>query len=504
MVLARFQRLFKGREDAYGQWEQDNPQTVKRPITEEQWRKHLAGKGALLGIIPITETNDCYFGAIDVDDDTVDHASLAALIDLSGLPLVVCRSKSGGAHLYLFLKDPTPAKTIVQKLKSWAAALKLKNPPYPSGQSHPIEIFPKQTKISPDTLGNWINLPYYGNGVTNRYAVTAEGQKLPLDTFLEYAESRSISSTMLEVLEPSVKDALEGAPPCLNQLHQLGYPEGSRNMGLYNAGIYLKLRYPDDWQDKVRDYNQERMQPPLRDVEVRSVIKSLERRDYQYKCEDAPINAFCDKAKCKKQEFGIGAFRRKILESKLPTMSRLRKITTDPPRWVLTIEDKDVDLQTEDLMLVPRFRRVVLERVSMIFPLMKQGEWDDHLAELLKDHEVVTAPEDAGQFGQFQILLREFLLRRKNARSREDLLSGLPVEEGGKVLFRSNDLLNFLTRKGFKVYDSSQAYTALRSLGAGHTKVSTKGEQLQVWMIEVPKNEQTEDFDPVKGEDPQF
>lgn len=506
-VLRRFQRLFRGRETSFGQWtSKEDVKTVHSPVTEEAWKRHMAGKGAILGIVPITETNDCYFGAIDVDDDTVNHAALAAIINHAGLPLVVCRSKSGGAHLYLFIKDPAPARLVVDKLKHWATALKLKNPPYPNGQPHPLEIFPKQTKIDATDpgKGNWINLPYYGNGTTDRYGVTEEGDKLALARFLEYAEERAVSAIELEGLDPNIQETFDEGPPCLNTLDTLGVPEGSRNMMLLNVGIYLKGKHPEDFPDYIHEYNHSgRIQPPLKEQEVNGIINSLKKRDYAYKCEDIPIAPYCEKGKCKKQKFGVGMFRKKIVDAATPEMDSLRKVTTDPPRWLLNVAGKEIELQTEELMLVPRFRRAILEKCSLIFPLLKQFEWDEKLGELLTDLETIEAPEDAGVSGQFKVLFLEFLVRRRNARKREDILTGLPVEEGNVVYFRGSDFISFLERKHFKDYDASRIFLALRSLGAGHTKWNVKGVGIQLWFIATPKD-QDEDFEPVVSDEPAF
>lgn len=504
-LLSRFQRLFKGRENAYGQWVKDGVKTIESPVAEKEWAAHLQGKGAILGIIPITQTNDCYFGAIDIDDDTVDHAALAALVELAKLPLVVCRSKSGGAHLYLFLADPAPAKLVKDKLTRWAAALKLKNPPYKNGADHPVEVFPKQAKTNPQDTGNWINLPYYGNGTTDRYAVNAEGEKLGLPEFIEHAETRAISFLDLEAREPDIDTRFKDGPPCLKSLDMVGFSEGGRNQGLFNVAIYLKLANEDTWKDDLREYNTSgKVDPPLKPVEIRAIIKSLEARDYQYKCDDNPISAFCEKGPCKKQKFGITGFRKKRLANAIPEMKALRKVTTDPPRWILTVEDQELELTTEDLMLMPRFRRAVLEKCSLVFPLMKQVEWDDELSKLLRDYTIIVAPEDAGINGVFRYLFYEFLQRRRNARGREDLLAGLPFEEGGKVLFRSTDVISFLERKRFKDYDAPQVFMALRKLGAGHQKINVKGASLQAWFIEPPQDEQVEEFTELKNENPEF
>ena len=73
---------------------------VRQNVTDELWKNHLEGKGAALGIIPITQNNDCRWGCIDIDEYNFDHTSLIKSIRNHKLPLVVCRSKSGGAHVF--------------------------------------------------------------------------------------------------------------------------------------------------------------------------------------------------------------------------------------------------------------------------------------------------------------------------------------------------------------------------------------------------------------------
>ncbi|MDV7401895.1 hypothetical protein RZS08_61310, partial [Arthrospira platensis SPKY1] len=107
------------------------------------------------------------FGAIDVDTYSgIDLAELAIQIASQKLPLVLCRSKSGGPHIYLFVTDWVPAQLMIQKLDSLAGALGF-------GTS---EIFPKQVSIStqneaaPD-YGNWINMPYFKGAQGLRYGL---------------------------------------------------------------------------------------------------------------------------------------------------------------------------------------------------------------------------------------------------------------------------------------------------------------------------------------------
>ena len=46
----------------------------------------------------------------------LDFKKIISKIRKLDLPLVMCRSKSGGAHIFLFLKEPTQAKIIRDKL----------------------------------------------------------------------------------------------------------------------------------------------------------------------------------------------------------------------------------------------------------------------------------------------------------------------------------------------------------------------------------------------------
>ena len=81
---------------------------VREPMTEKIVQGHIDGKQGI-GAIPINEDNMCKFGAIDVDVYDLNHKELQERINKLDLPLLHCRSKSGGAHLYVFLKDWEPA-----------------------------------------------------------------------------------------------------------------------------------------------------------------------------------------------------------------------------------------------------------------------------------------------------------------------------------------------------------------------------------------------------------
>ena len=512
--LLRFQRLFKGRENMHGRWRSDiKGRVIKGPAPEEAWREHLNGGDMLnvriLGAGPTMLDNQCYFGAVDLDNrGQSDHQTMAALVAAEGLPLVTVRSKSGGYHLYLFLKDPAPAELVKKRLGEWAKKLKLQNPPGKNGQRPPVEVYPKQAHLKPDQEGNWINLPYYGAHDPVSYAVTSEEPKLSFKRFLQTAERAMITSGQLEAwtAKGGTTGFFDKGPPCLNSLHDLGLPEGQRNSGLQNMAIYFKQAFPETWQDKLVEYNDSgKVTPPLKERELKGIIDSVGSHEYNYNCDDLPIKPFCQKGECKKQKFGVLGKRREKQEEQMPDLINLRKITTDPPRWLIDVNEAEVELGTEDLMLVPRFRKAVMERCNMVFPLFRQGDWDNILIELLANLTTIEAPEDAGVSGQFKTLFREFLQRRSQAETREDLLAGMPYEEGPKTYFRAQDLLAFLQRKHFREYDGNRVYTELRrQFGVGKGRFNVKKATVQVWFVDTPQDDQQDEFTPLPQEEVRF
>jgi len=195
--------LFRGNDAGHYVWKGEKRyEAIERFITFDDVEQHLAGTRSLLSV-PIYPHGQCYFGAIDLDrhgetDVPVDHTALAKRVTELGLPLVVCRSKSGkGAWLWLFLKgaDGSPAEQVRRLLNHYAKVLEL------TGE---IEIFPKQNgPLAEGQLGSGINLPYFSN---DRIAFGKDGAELDLDGFLQLAQERQSFGGLLE------KRDLQSAP----------------------------------------------------------------------------------------------------------------------------------------------------------------------------------------------------------------------------------------------------------------------------------------------------
>ena len=114
---------FKVESASLGQKTQGKAKTIKTAgASLKHWQDHVAGVEGL-GVIPIDEENSVKWGAIDIDVYSLDLEKLVAKIEEFKLPLVVCRSKSGGAHVFCFLREKVPAADMQDKLREIAAGL---------------------------------------------------------------------------------------------------------------------------------------------------------------------------------------------------------------------------------------------------------------------------------------------------------------------------------------------------------------------------------------------
>ncbi len=187
-----FMSLFKGRTDVYAKrWQSREGKSGYSPVCLNEWKKgicrkptvkcsncenklydalnydsiddHLRGK-EILGIYPLLLEDDCYFLAIDFDDEgwQKDITVLREICSKKNIPFAVERSRSGnGAHVWFFFEDKISASTA----RKFGSALLT----YAMSKRHEIKfssydrLFPNQDSLPKGGFGNLIALPlqYY-------------------------------------------------------------------------------------------------------------------------------------------------------------------------------------------------------------------------------------------------------------------------------------------------------------------------------------------------------
>jgi hypothetical protein len=490
-LAKQFHNVFNGLDRAYGTYQVHTKKangkqvgdavTLKKPVTPNLWHDHLTGKQGI-GIIPINDDSNCNFGAIDIDVYTgLNIPNILKQVRQLKFPLIPCRSKSGGCHLFLFTKEEVPAELLVTKLKEMAAVLGYGN----------CETYPRQTKILVERgdMGQWINMPYF-NGVKGlRYAIDEAGAPVSPEDFLKLVTQFRQSKEQLASIKVDMRPDLEDGPPCLQYLITQGFPEGTRNDGLFNLGVYLLKAFPDDWKDKIEDYNREYMDPPLRAVEIQGVIKSLEKKDYFYTCDKAPVVSYCNKALCMTRKFGIGV-------TGMPVLSSLTKYDCNPPIWFVNVDNGGrLELMTDDLQNQLRFQKRCIESLNIMPPVIAKNHWQQLIQKLLDKVIIIEAPADASPSGQLLEYLEKFCSSRAQAQSKDELLLGKPLTENNHHYFRMSDFMAYLERNHFREFKVNKITSIIKDqLKAEHHFFLLKGKGVNCWSIPEFKR-QTESHD---------
>lgn len=484
-LVRDFKQLFVGSELSHGVYHvsRGTGETVREPVTDDDYERHVRGEVSL-GLVPVLAGDVCRFAAIDIDVDTINHAEVLKHVEARCLPLSVCRSKSGGAHLYVFMKEPGIAATQVrERLKLWAALLG-----YPN-----VEIFPKQSRVTRKNLGNWINLPYFAGDKTTRYALGPAGAL----TLAQFVKNIRFYDPHDEKINETVEnlDELE-MPPCLRALARSGLPEGMRNQGLFNFGVFFRKSNPKAWQDQLQQFNLVNVKPALSFREFQTIAKSLSQTRYQYMCEQSPIRELCQRHECLKLKYGVGNKPWEELDQYDDiSFSNLRKVLTSPPRYLLEVNGHDLSLTFNEFTHFIHFRNKVIMELDLMPKPLKQASWDLQVKDLLKSKRDLEAPPDASPEGQLIDAFWDFLALRDRARDREDLLKGSPIEDDGRILFRINDFLRYIQSKRLDKMTTAEIFMVLKQLGCFHAHLSIHGRKFFAWSVPVEiVNEQTESF----------
>lgn len=500
LQLAEYMDMFAGDIHNYGvhqynfkpsgKEEGKNSTVTNKLLTVEQYKAHLQGKMGL-GIIPVTSDGEARFGVIDIDVYDTDLTAYIEALEEHDFPLVPFKSKSGGLHLYVFMRQAVAAKSVVDVLNRMVTALSL-DIYIKHKLNRLIEIFPKQTKIAVGGVGSWINLPYYDVENTRQHAIV-RGEQLNFDHALAYIKTKR--KTLIEIRAFLNDMPHASGPPCLQSIALLNNltKGGGRNNYLFSFGVYLKKSDPEFWEQKLFSINEAMSEPIGKDELEATIVSSLRRKDYAYKCAEAPCVDFCRKAVCKTRDFGIGKEGGYFSELEY---GKLTQVKSYEPyyEWEVRIlgEDtfKHLRFQNEaDIIGQDSFLRLCVRELHVLPVKLKQSEWYKLINQALKELVIVkiAKEDDTTPIGLFRSILTEFLTERAMAQTKDQILNKRVYfdDRAKSYYFRTQDLSDFVfIVKGFKYFMPGQLHGLLRDFKAEPTRIkSESGKQFRVYMF---------------------
>lgn len=519
LLLADFMDAFAGNIHNYGQHlykfveegkeEGKNSTVTNKLLTIEQYKSHLAGKVGL-GVIPVNDKGECKFAAIDVDVYDSNLNMYMDAIEAYNFPLIPFKSKSGGLHLFMFMKQLANVKAVLDVVNQLVAVLGIdlyiKN-----RLNRIVEVFPKQQRLGKNDVGSWINLPYFNAEDTRQYAIRG-GKQLSLDSALNYIKEKKCSLNELRGFLRELQYA--DGPPCLQTINMLNIMDenSGRNNYLFGFAVYLKKKDPEFWEQRLFEINAA-MKKPLPKGELEStIVNSLRKKDYTYRCLEPPCVDFCRKSLCKTREFGIGKQGGYFSELEY---GRLFQIKAYEPYYEWEVRGQGEETfkmlrfrNEEEIIRQDMFLRLCFRELHVLPIKMKQSEWFKLINQALEAVEIkeVNSEDDTSPISIFRQMFFEFLTQRAPAQTKDQILSKCVYfsRRLEAYLFRVTDLNEYIfVSKGFKYMTPSELHGVLRDLGATPTRIKTEtGRQLRVYVLAKQKLDKimTTDVEDFKAE----
>ena len=460
-----------GGQDERGKREA-NYLTLHEPVTEDLWKDHLEGK-YVIGLRPERDEK-IKWGCIDVDPQSYKNYNSKKYIDIIRdykLPLIPVSSKSGGLHIFLFLKDWENKSEVLKILHKWNNEYFMAN-----------EVFP---------MNKALGMPYFNAKMTTEFAYNDEGTPVMVEAFLELAQFKRTNLEQIKNFKATSYEPEEGwkeYPPCVQKMIQEKWSGNHRNDLLFNIGI-LEMRKVDgnlskkEITDILLKRNKQIFTNPLEEKEIiNTVAKSVSKKDYNLRC-NTPL---CDKEKCCTRKLGIMQETPAMIDEFEDVMF-IRDIKES--FYKFKYKDEEIMVKPEDLASELNFKKKLLNYKILWKNLPRRQKinmWDLFLDALVKK------AEESDEFNYAETLedmryqtLKEFFEDTIEQDDFKKLKDGYVVLDSktNVCYFKRTTLDNWMKKKMNKAFNNSME--ALRLLNCKRLEYH-EGEK-NIWAVDMPE-----------------
>lgn len=493
-LAEKFFNLFKGNPDVHGRSEltgsvttegkhEARSWTVHEPTTQKLWERHLQGEISI-GQVPVRTDGTVNWVAFDIDtyEGRLNINDILGTIQTLTLPILLTRSKSGGAHGLVFFSTPSRMEQIRPKIQELATFFGIGG----------CEIFPKQDSLGTAEnadvrYGNWLNMPY--DGLTSlRYGYNAEGGRLTPSEFVDAAEALAASTTeesFLGIRLPRPVETLEDGPPCLNYLTSEKLDiKGGRNTLLFNIAIYFKKANPEADAAQTEAYLKEwnsKLNTPLEEKELRkTILASTKKREYRYQCGNPLLKNHCNSQVCANECLhGIDGDENAFD----PNNKTLIQLMTDPCLYFIDYKKTQLMLTKEEFWSYEKVRQACMVQARHIPPKMDQEHWLHLVQGYLESVSVVELPPEATAEGQLLALVAKW--KNTATHKPERIVNGAPaLNKRGNLVFKLADLMEMLKLHRFFALENNKiTHTLKEKAGMQSISVRIKNKTHRCWEI---------------------
>jgi hypothetical protein len=504
-MIDKFINIFEGLSSAYGQFRKDNNRLavkvegksfiVKEPVTKELWQNHLNGTGPNLGIFPLTREGTCKWGAIDIDVNNFDYEDLLNRIRKKKLPLIMFRSKSGRAHVYMFMKDFTPAQEVQLVMKKFAAKLGLAN--------MLDRVYPMQTSLGKNDFGSWLNMPYYNQEETSTCAYKDNFDGATIEEFFEMYDKyvqTDLSQHLVEEVKQNIKKPKEKTLedfllPCTKNCLKLNnnkIPDENRNdyllhmytwsMRAVEKGVKKIPEYSKmDAETLLKYFNQEYMARPVEEKEIQNTVFKSKDKEYKYLCKKPTITKYCDSSACTRHVCGITPLDAEKLVKATQALGKITKYLSEPPIFFESVDVKNengsgykrirIEMQGEDIINKQKWLNKLANQGCFPHISLHEQKSSDFLVmqyERLENCLNEAADEEASEDFEFKSIIYSFVNKMTVSYNKEDLLKNACYvnKDTHELDFKLPNLMEYLKSNHIKIPANQLTLKLKKIMGA--------------------------------------
>lgn len=447
------------------------------PVTTDKYHEHLNG-GDGLAISPLCDVtvmegdkkvklrNVCYWGVIDIDVYDVDFSILVNRMYTYGYKFSAFISKSGGLHLYFVFSKPESAKEVRDALNKIVELFGLSKVYHDNKGKSRVEVFPEHATRTEGQHDKYVFLPFYNIFKMDKEAVngkmlTAQGMARGIEKGLVDIENNFTS--VKEITEATGRLPFADAPYCIQSLLISGaLQDGNhRNDFLFNATLYLKLKYKDGLKfEHLEDLNSYLGEPKPTD-EIQQIFSSANKDNFQLagRCGKQPVCDVCDKQLCKLREFGVGKKKNNVV-STVEFGSIVRVLAEEPyylweARYAGTEEWKTLRIDGAENLLNQRVAQTACIKVlNTVPPSVTMDVWEDTVRKALANIKEVPAPKatDTTELAELRESFNRYLTHRRSKNAQPYHVNVKQVYyKDGAYYFKTDGFQAFLRSQNFKL-----------------------------------------------------